>query len=95
MLSLTEINEIRALIMSDRCTFKGNEIAAVTGVLSALAREEAAAKQALRVTPRGAAPTPQEVIPPPVTDEYVRPEPPAGAGIAAFNKMRAAVPVPE
>lgn len=51
MLSKQEITNIRALLLSDRITYKGNELGALHQVLAALQREEIAA----RVQPSGQA----------------------------------------
>jgi len=44
MLSQVEIAGIRALLLSDRITYKGNEIAQLSQLLAALQREENAAR---------------------------------------------------
>lgn len=54
MLSKAEITGIRALLTSDRINYKGSEIGVVASLLTALAREENAA----RIQPRTPLPDP-------------------------------------
>lgn len=62
MLSQSEIAGIRALLLSDRITYKGNEVSVLTQLLGALQREENAARIQPARTPKS---TQEEVAAPP------------------------------
>ena len=65
-LSLNSIRELRALILSDRVTYKGNEVMSVAAIANELTMEERHLVAAQRVIPRAATAVAAEKVPAPL-----------------------------